>query len=521
MAQKPFWNPPRLTQLRSIAIGTSQHEFLGDSAVSQTAVTGTRNSSQGYGNGGNSPLQKFQLKKFSFNFPRPIRRPFAGASAPDPSLSLVAGLAILALIAAWLAMVARWHQYSISVDLSSEATLYHVVADDSRFERILRGFALMLFLTAGFLGAVKSRRSRLPGLVAVLLATMIMYCAFWCLVSYKPSDEWTLLIGNTSPLIFAMCLGVFAGFDPTLWRPLRSVALAIAWSSVALGAYYTVSLTMKGTFAGSNPTVEHLQTAFWFGLTGLVLHKSSRWRDCLPALIPIALCIPMAIIAISRSFTLLAALGLVTGLLVPLQRYFRLLVTRVFVLGVLSALVLGLGWWLLSMAAPERVLALKERLNEDTRSSQYTQFFQQVPVESLILGLGPKATYTYNDRANYDYIDNQFLFILFKFGLPVLLGYSAIAIWPGLHLLIIAGSKQQRLIGVIFVFWTLAGLGVAIYHAITLNPQNFAVILLAGRAFSLTKTAGRSPFPRHQKPLRATSQPVLGTRVSPASQVTA
>ncbi|MGD0615978.1 MAG: hypothetical protein ABSA69_11110 [Verrucomicrobiota bacterium] len=420
-------------------------------------------------------------------------------------------MAILALVAAWLATVVRWHSGSISVDQGHGMTLYSFMAEDSRTDRILRLFALSLFVLAGLLGALASRRPRLPGLVVFLLATMILYCAFWCLVSYEPSEYWPGLIQTTSPLIFTMCLGVYAGFDPTLWPKLRPLALAIAYGSVVLGAYYTVRLTIKGTFEGSNPTVEHLQIAFWFGLCALVLHKSSRWRDCVPALIPIALCIPIAIVASSRSFTLLTTLGLLTGLLVPLQHHFRSMAVKVLALGLLSAVVFGVGLWLLSLAAPERVLALKDRLTEDTRSGQYSQFFQQVPVTSLFAGLGPKATYTFNDRSNYDYVDNQFLFILFKFGLPVLLGYCAVVIWPGLRLLIGAGTQQQRLLGVFFVLWTLATFGLSIFHAITLNPQNLVVVLLAGRALTLAKTARKPPLPLRGSPRPVHSHAFLQT----------
>jgi hypothetical protein len=246
---------------------------------------------------------------------------------------------------------------------------------------------------------------------------------------------------------------------------------------------------------------QHMQTAFWFGLCALALRKTSRWRDCLPALIPIALCIPIAIVLCSRSFTLLTILGLLTGLTIPLQRHLRSMAVRVLALGFSTTIVFGGGLWLLSLAAPERVLALKNRLGEDTRTSQYSQFFQQLDPVRLIPGLGPKATYTFNDWSDYDYIDNQFLFILFKFGLPVLVGYCAVVIWPGLCMLVKAADQRERSLGVFFAFWTLATLGVSIFHAITNNPQNLIAILLAGRCFGLLALRGNAP-PTSQKPSR-------------------
>lgn len=186
---------------------------------------------------------------------RPSLRRTSEAPPPRPRpISLVASLAILALIAAWLATVARWHNCSISADQSAGVTIYRAVADDSRMERVLRAFTLAVFVTAGLLGALEARPPRLPRGVAFVFAIMLMHCAIWCVLSYQPSDDWSALLSVTSPFVFTMCLGVFAGFDRSLWRPLRTVALGIAYGSVALGAYYTIQLTSRvvQSFNGSS-----------------------------------------------------------------------------------------------------------------------------------------------------------------------------------------------------------------------------------------------------------------------------
>jgi len=161
-------------------------------------------------------------------------------------------------------------------------------------------------------------------------------------------------------------------------------------------------------------------------------------------------------------------------------------------LGVMMMILLGFGLWLLSVSAPERVDDFKGRLKEDSRSAQYSQLFEQVPLHGFVTGLGPKATYSYKGRTGYEYIDNQFLFILFKFGLPVLAGYCAVVIWPGLRLLFRPRNQRQRLVGIIFAFWGLASLGLSIFHSITLNPQNFLIILLAGASLAWAPSAASS-----------------------------
>jgi hypothetical protein len=405
-------------------------------------------------------------------------------------------LVLVAIIVSWFATLAKWHSTSVSVDMSQGVPVYRVEADDSRGQRVLEGFSLFCFVLAGVMSAVNSRRLQIPRLVAFLLATMLMDCVYWCLVTYAPSEYWPLLIGSTSPFLFVICLGVFAGFDPTLWHKLRPVAIAIAFGSMILGIYYTINYTVKGIFEGSNPTIEHLQIAFWFGMLCLTLRKSSSWLGCLPGLLPIASAIPMAVMASSRSFIILAILGLLTGLMIPLQRGRRISVAKMIALGFFTVIALAIGLWVLILVAPDRIQTLNDRLADDSRSGQYEEFFQQVPITSLILGGGPKATYTMRNVADYDYFDNQFLFILFKFGIPVLLGYCAIVIWPGLRLLIKTRRKHHRLLAIVIVFWTLAGLGLSVFHNISVTPQNLVIVLLAGWCWSALATREKGPLTR-------------------------
>jgi len=90
-------------------------------------------------------------------------------------------------------------------------------------------------------------------------------------------------------------------------------------------------------------------------------------------------------------------------------------------------------------------------------------------------------------------------------------------------LLIRPGARQQRLLGFVFAFWTLATLGLSIYHSIWLNPQNFVVVLLAGQAFALAKTSRKPPFPHSSNLRRIRSRSILqnapGTSFEPRGAI--
>ena len=406
-------------------------------------------------------------------------------SQPADGLLSVGGmLAISSIVLAWVSIGFKWLNTSV-VSAGQKSDLFSLTLDEPRSARLMRLLAFALFIGAGVFGALLRRRARLPRMVSIPLVILIGASVWWTLFGYEPSQYVDALLGTWNPMGFTMCFGVFAGLDRSLWRWLRPVALWLAYGSVALGWYYAVRFSSIESFAGANPMVEYLQLAFWLTWCALVLTQTAGWRAFVPALIPMALCLPLAIMISSRSFTALASVGFAVGIFFAMRGSLRrarfrliavILCTGVVVVGFLCAL---------SLAAPTRLEAFQNRMLEDSRTSQYSEFFRQIPVSSLIPGRGPKASYTYGEFANYEYIDNQFLFIAFKLGLAVLLGYCAVVLWPGLSQLFRGGNRPQQMIGVLFVFWTFASLGLSIFHGILPNPQNFLIILLAGRSIDL------------------------------------
>jgi hypothetical protein len=438
--------------------------------------------------GAATPKPETKLEHRPADGPR-LQQGLAPSSDHGRALSPVAILAILALVLDWIAQALEWSGSTVVDVGNNQAMTYGMELSGSNFPSWLSYFALAIFVWAGVLGALRFRR-RLPRLIPFFLGAMLAYGTFWVIIGLDPA-EYRNALGSVGPLLFVMCLGVYAGLDRTLWRTLRPIVLALAYVSIALAAYYTIRLSVNGTFQGATPMNKHMQTAFWFSFAALIIGRSSRWRKNLLAVIPIALCIPLSILMLTRSWTLLATLGLGLGLKITFQDRLRPRLAKTLALGLLSITILAAAIWLLSMVFPERLEALNGRLLDDTRSSQYSQFFDQVPVTGLITGLGPKATYIFDNEPAYEYVDNQVLFILFKFGFPVLLGYCAVVLWPGLRMLVYAANRRERSLGLFFAFWTLATLGVSVYHGITNNPQNFIAILLAGRCFLFMSSRGK------------------------------
>lgn len=130
---------------------------------------------------------------------------------------------------------------------------------------------------------------------------------------------------------------------------------------------------------------------------------------------------------------------------------------------------------------------------EDTRSGQYVIFFAQHSWEDLIFGLGINASYSYLGNKNYTYFDNQFMFVMFHYGI-----FPVIA-WLCAYASTLKGSKiyneQSRIVirAAKFVgfFVLLAYMGVSTYYQIELGYSGVIVMMLVGKALR-EKYYGRS-----------------------------
>ncbi len=104
-----------------------------------------------------------------------------------------------------------------------------------------------------------------------------------------------------------------------------------------------------------------------------------------------------------------------------------------------------------------------------------------------MLGTGPLSTYGFGKDLNFLWFDNQLLMILWKFGVTAMLGYFMLVLWPGLKLLASAETDEEQGLGMTTLLWLLATLGLAIYHGVVQNPQNFLTILIAGRCYAILR----------------------------------
>ncbi|HTD40682.1 MAG TPA: hypothetical protein VK671_08685 [Mucilaginibacter sp.] len=121
------------------------------------------------------------------------------------------------------------------------------------------------------------------------------------------------------------------------------------------------------------------------------------------------------------------------------------------------------------------------RMGEDSRSSQLKEFMDQFNWDKLFTGVGPAATWNWSGdlKAPYQWLDNQFILIIWWFGLQTCVPYLGHLVYSfskrnPLNLIRVTNSK------IILFFWTLACAGFGIYVTISSSVYYYFMTLMIG-----------------------------------------
>ena len=119
-----------------------------------------------------------------------------------------------------------------------------------------------------------------------------------------------------------------------------------------------------------------------------------------------------------------------------------------------------------SIITPDAWSTFSDRFDEDTRSGQYEIFFSQVDPLSLVLGNGSTAGYIYGAQSNYLFFDNQFIFLMFHYGL----GPALILAYVLLKTIVSSDTVNGGSCRFVAVMYLAALLGLSNYYSYALNP---------------------------------------------------
>lgn len=317
---------------------------------------------------------------------------------------------------------------------------------------------------------------KIPSWLRFLMLGLIVYYFIWTLLSLRNNSIASVFFEAISTSTILLPMAFMLGFDDRIWNILVKKlpyinALLSTMFFIAVVSYlaqYGINWPMNASYKGIY--------SFWITSTYIMtfmLYDEKRKFVCLNLmLIIIASFIIQSRAWLLQSLLLLFIFFIIVG---KGNRYIK------FLMGVLLIFITILG---ISCIFPEVTGNLFGRGLEDTRSGQYAVFFAQHSWSDLIGGLGLNATYRYLGNNYYPYFDNQFMFIMFHYGvLPVI---SWLSVYFSVFKRQRDCDKQSRKIikAAKFVggFILLAYLGLSTYYQIELGYNGVIVMILIGNA---------------------------------------
>lgn len=306
----------------------------------------------------------------------------------------------------------------------------------------------------------------------------------WTFISFMQVGVHDTLYRSSNPLVYLTVLAIIIGFDSNMWAKLSKISFLLAVLNISLAYFYYFNLTMiySGALLGNSPVMTYFVAGFWLTAVSLVGYEDKSRKKSALIYTQIVLLLILSIIVNSRGW-------MFQSIILMLLAAFHIGRTKGiirFIKAFLTITLIGLvAYYILDNYYLDYLITLIDKFGKDTRSFQYIEVFSQIPAYQFIIGGGIDAKYHSSLYGEYSYIDNQYIFILFHYGILMLLPYiyfylySILSVWKAKFVINKSGMF-------IVIMWLLALGGLSVYNWVIIDIKNFILPIVAGRCLYIS-----------------------------------
>lgn len=323
-----------------------------------------------------------------------------------------------------------------------------------------------------------------PLKIFIPLLILFLFGVFWSIYAVFLENQYStfLLRDNFPPTIMMACSFILVGYSNKYWNLIKKIIYIIAIWFI----FFSFVEVIRGylQFGFSYRITSSAPMYFFeiglFSLYGIVL-LTDDWKEKRKAFIFVLILflIINAIILQGRTWfihTVILLLIYLFGIRKTLKKRKGLII--------IVPLLIVITLFIVFVTNKQIFEGLLNRFNSsgDTRTNQLVTFFEQVPLEKLVLGSGTRASYSFLDNVSYNYIDNQVLLFLFRYGMIPTIFYCFLTLYPvfkGITL------KNKKIIykSIVMIAWFGAMIGFSVYFNINLSILTLIVLAYCGRLF--------------------------------------
>ncbi len=351
----------------------------------------------------------------------------------------------------------------------------------------------------------------------LVLLLYLMTACVWLAVGVFSMPFINFIETNNSPVVWLVVPCFIVGYHKDIGKYFNIIATTVSWGMILPMLYSIVKMRGYGRFESVNPHVIYLSLVLWFAAYHFLSSESKLLRVQLARAFPLIICCLVAVYNQGRGWLMQCFLVFGLFMIKPVLLGEKKAWSRLLLGGLVMLFGIGVAAAILVSLYPEAVNGLFERGLEDTRTAQYEEFFGQVSPGTIIVGGGPNATYQSNyghaeAEMDYTYFDNQFIWMLFKGGVGITLGYVILVLIPAFRLFFRSRNHHEYAASAVLILWTLALLGLCTYHNVNWNAQNVFALILAGFCqYSLRSRVPVSAPKKVKKAYSVISQPIRAT----------
>lgn len=317
------------------------------------------------------------------------------------------------------------------------------------------------------------------------IAFLVMQC--WMIIHaivafYDIPPTLGELRGFKGPLVWVSIVILFAGTNKRAWSIFSRLVYVFSYVTAVI---VLIRVLSSGSFSSDVQAGRFFQgylpillwTAPWI-LLNIDDARMPLSRLALLAFPFVVLCMA-CFLSVGRSWIIISILYMIV-LLFKFRNLFQRNPITKYLMKVLTIVLVGIILFVFSKQIWSSYSVLSEGLLEDTRTSQYVQFFSQVSIADLVIGKGPRGTY-YLDGVPYPSIDGTYTLMAFNGGLPLVVCYIVIMILPAFRILRVKPSWKYAAPAVILLFWALALTGLSTFTMPKVSIEHYILCIYAGR----------------------------------------
>ena len=366
--------------------------------------------------------------------------------------------------------------YNVSTNEWSKLVYISQIPNTNFFTVALKLISLLIV----FFVCLKSVKWKVNS--TLYLLCMLGYtCYFTIIMFFEAGIKDTLYMSNV-PYMYLLILAFFLMENRCVWENLEKlfyVSLIIYAFLFAFSLLETV-LRYGWVMYGNSSTVSYFSQFFWCTVI-FVFYKAEKKQSSKLAIICSSFLLIGSIFLRSRSWLFQSIMLLyicVTFLAKGKKK--KNLIKGLIIFGITFVIIVVF----MNLYFDDYVVSLISKFGKDSRSAQYIEIFHQTNVVEWIFGQGTLAGYSVGGVDNYSFIDNEFVYLSFHYGVPFAILFFLPYVRTAIKCIVGKHYYETWLLSLLFICMWIASInGVSVFNRIVIDFKSLAMPILAGRIY--------------------------------------